>query len=93
MTRTAVIVNDRGEAFVRWHSHCSISESGFESYYSVPYFAKERVARYEECKIWPADVPRDKPWHLDRPHVFASRQSAERAMGRMFFGGRLAVVS
>ncbi len=92
-SKTAVIVNSRGEAFVRWHSHCSVSESGYETYYSVPYFAKERVARYEECGIWPSDVPKDEPWITDRPHVFASEQSARRAMRRMSCFAELAVVS
>jgi hypothetical protein len=91
--KNAIIVNDRGEAFVRWHSHCSLSESGFETYHSVPFFAKEKVLHYEECSLWPTEAPKDRPWRLNRPYVFASARSAERAMRRMLCFGRLAVVS
>lgn len=91
--RTAVIVNDRGEAFVGWRSHVSISVSGFETYYSVPYFAKERVFRHSEGDFWPSGVPRDELWRVDSPRVFASEQSARRSMERMMCGGQLAVVT
>lgn len=90
---TAIIVNDRGEAFIGWRSHCSLSESGFETYHSVPFFAKEKVLYYEKSSLWPMDAPKDEPWRLNRPYVFASVRSAERAMGRMLCFGELAVVS
>jgi len=88
---TAIIVNDRGEAFVGWRSSCSLSENGVEMYSSVPFFAKETVLHYEPGHLWDPDVPTDKPVRLNRPYVFSSVRAAARAARRMW--SKVAVVT
>ncbi len=92
-TRTAIIVNDRGEAFIGWFSHCNISASGFESYRSEPHFAKRERMKAGSHPMFYGYPPRDK-W-VNEPAVFADERSAARALQRIarkIFGG-VAVVS
>jgi hypothetical protein len=91
--RTAVIVNDRGEAFIGWFSACDISPSGFESYRSVARFGRRTLLKRGEHPLFDGYPPADC-W-VDEPRVFSSARAAARALKRIerHTLSRLAVVS
>ena len=91
--RTAVIVNDRGEAFIGWFSHCDISASGFETYRSEPHFARRELLKAGSHPLFSYYPPKDT-W-VSNPRVFADARSAARALKRIerHTLARLAVVT
>ena len=91
---TAIIVNSRGEVFTGWHSACSISPSGYESYYPVPSFQKTQTIIRKENEFWPCWRSKRIYRTVGKPYVFSSRIAAEKAARKMHFHfGHLAVVS
>ncbi len=102
MTRTAIIVNSRGEAFVGWRSGCSIGVSGCEEYYTIASFTKARTILHprltrdnnrEFLTYWPYPDSKRLHYTADKPYVFSNRKTAEKAMQRMRgMLGRIAVV-
>lgn len=92
--RTAIIVNDRGEGFIGWRSHCDVSASGFETYRSEPHFAKREWAEPSAHPLFHGYYPPKARWVND-PVVFSSPRAAARAMARIERRtlARLAVVS
>lgn len=80
MKRTAIIVNDQGEAFTGWFSHCDISASGFETYRSEPHFAKRKLVKAGTRQLFFCP-PRDM-WVND-PKVFSDARAAARALKRI----------
>jgi hypothetical protein len=92
---TAIIVNDQGEVFTHWASGCSINPSGYESYYSVPQFAKTRTIVKGDADFWPSLLSGSKRKHytIHKPHLFPSEESARKAMRKMWGFHRMAVVS
>lgn len=80
-SRTAIIVNERGEGFTGWFSHCDISASGFETYRSEPHFAKRELLRARSHPLFDYYPPHDT-W-VNEPKVFADKRSAERALKRI----------
>ena len=98
--KTAIIVNDRGEAFTGWHSACDISASGMESYRSVASFSKPRTVLHprlqrqsgEFISYWPLQGSKRLHYTAGKPYVFVNRRAAEKALRRMHCFARLAVV-
>jgi len=91
--RTAIIVNDRGEVFVGWRSAVSLSESGYETYYSVPCFARVKRVVVEPGHLRPMGTEVGDVYYLNSPKVYGSVRAAERAARRIGgFPSRLAVV-
>lgn len=91
--KTAIIVNDRGEAFTGWASACSISVSGSESYHSVPQFFKSIRIEVKPNHFRPFGLEDGDFYTLHEPYVFCSEESAKRTMHRIYGYGQLAVVS
>jgi hypothetical protein len=91
--RTAIIVNDRGEAFVGWFSACDISPSGYESYRSVAVFARRTLLKRGTHPLFDGYPPTDR-W-VDEPRVYSSARVAARAMKRVsrYHFGQLAIVT
>lgn len=81
MKRTAIIVNDQGEAFVGWFSHCDISASGFETYRSEPRFAKRELMKAGTHPLFSFFPPHDE-W-VGEPKVFSDARAAARALKRI----------
>jgi hypothetical protein len=90
---TAIIVNDKGEVFTHWASACSISVSGYETYYSVPNFAKTQTLFIRDNDFTPYSLHKSRRRHytINKPYLFNSVESAEKARSRMW-GQRTAVV-
>ncbi len=93
--RTAVVVNDRGEALVGWAFSVSFDVSGSETYFRVPVFAARRAVVHGPNDFVPSGRSAGEPYFVNDPYVFSSEVSAERAVLRMRGRvlGRLAVVS
>lgn len=91
---TAIIVNDRGEVFTHWASACDISASGYETYRSVPQFARPQTLTIEDNDFTPYSLRNSRRRHytINKPYVFNSAEAAKKAMARMW-SSRLAVVT
>jgi hypothetical protein len=79
--RTAIIVNDLGEAFTGWFSGCAFSPSGSESYYSFARFARREWMPAGSHPLFER-YPPEGCW-VDEPKVFSSPRAAERALVRI----------
>jgi hypothetical protein len=93
---TAIIVNDNGEAFVRWAMRVAFTVTGAEDFYMVPVFAKQETVVFgDPFYFQPEWMSRSKRRHytVNKPYVFSSVRSAEKAMQRMYGCGRKAVVT
>jgi hypothetical protein len=94
---TAVIVNDRGEVFTHWASGCTISASGYETYYLIPQFAKTRTITIGEWDFIPSSLLFSKRRHftINKPHLFSSVRSAETCLRKIVrhYGRRCAIVT
>jgi len=92
---TAIIVNAKGEAFIRWAMGVSYTVTGAEDFYTVPVFAKQETVVIGEHDFMPCWMLKSKRRHytLNKPYVFSSVRSAEKAMQRMYGCGRKAVVT
>ncbi len=91
---TAIIVNDRGEVFTHWASACSISVSGYETYYSVPQFARPKTIVIGDNDFTPYSLRNSRRRHytINKPYLFSTVEAAQKARDRMW-GLRIAVVS
>ena len=92
---TAIIVNDKGEAFIRWAMRVSHTVTGAEDFYTVPVFAKQETVVVGEHDFRPCWMLKSKRRHytLNKPYVFSSIRAAEQAKSRMYGQYRTAVVS
>lgn len=92
---TAIIVNDKGGVFARWAMRVSFTVTGAENFYMVPQFAKTETIVREPWQFWPSCMAQSKRQHytINKPYVFSSVRSAEKAMQRMYGCGRKAVVT
>jgi hypothetical protein len=82
---TAIIVNDRGEVFTHWAMRVSFTPAGTELFYMVPQFAKAETLVMGEDQFAPEWRTRSKRRHftINKPYVFSSRETAEKAMRKM----------
>lgn len=91
---TAIIVNDRGEVFTHWASACDVSASGYETYRSVPQFAKPKTIVILDNDFTPYSLRNSRRRHytVNKPYLFNSIEAAQKAVRRMGFR-RVAIVS
>jgi hypothetical protein len=83
ISRTAIIVNSRGEAFVGWRSLCCVEASGFENYSSSPCFeVPVKIELTPKCLIPFGMQVGDRYW-VNPPYVFSSTRSALRALDKI----------
>lgn len=91
---TAIIVNDRGEAFCGWAWTCSIQVDGWEKWYKVPAFAiPKKITVTSETQFRPFEIEVGESYWINRPYLFSSREAAERTLHRIYGHGKLAVVT
>lgn len=93
--KTAIIVNDKGEVFTHWAMRVSFTASGAEDFYMVPQFYKTYTVVFDENNFWPMSMAnsRRKHYTVNKPYVFSSVRTAERALKRMRGYYRAAIVT
>ena len=81
--REAIVVRRDGAVLTGFCSACRLGVSGGEEYYTVAEFAFPRKHVAQPHELRPHGVQDGETYWVNAPHVYSSRQMAEKARARL----------